>query len=64
MIIDRFEGDMAVLELDNGETLDVPAKILPPHAKEGDCIFIGIDSDATTERKKRIKDKLDKLFGE
>ena len=30
MIIDRFEGDIAVIEIGEGEFLHLPKKILPP----------------------------------
>lgn len=34
-IIDRFEGDITVVEID-GETQDFPKKIFPKNAESGD----------------------------
>ena len=35
LIIDRFEGDFAVVELPNGQMIDCPKVLLPDNAKEG-----------------------------
>lgn len=59
-IIDRFEGDFAVVELENGSFENLPKSLLPIGAKEGDCI--SIDNDTTAERRKQIKNKMDNLF--
>lgn len=61
-IIDRFEGDYAVVELENKEMLDIPRAILPEEAKEGDVINISIEETETENRKKRIQDKFNSLF--
>ena len=61
-IIDRFEGDFAVVELDNGNFENMPKTFLPQNAKEGDCIIISIDSNTTTKAKKRIEKKMNNLF--
>ena len=34
LIIDRFEGDFAVVELPNGKMIDCPKALLPDDAKE------------------------------
>lgn len=41
IIIDRFEEDIAVVELEDGELLNVP-KILFADAREGDTVEINI----------------------
>lgn len=61
MIIDRFEGDMAVIEY-NGYTFDIPKVLLPHKAQEGDVIKIVVDEEATQEKKKEIDDLADDLF--
>lgn len=61
-IIDRFESDYAVVELKNETFENLPKALLPPEAKEGDCIIISIDNDATADRKNRIENKMNKLF--
>lgn len=59
MIIDRFENDFAVVETDSGEHVNIERKLLPPDAREGDCIaeengrFI-VDIKETDRRRKRI----------
>jgi len=53
--IDRFEGDFAVVELDNQTMENVPKRTLPPHAKEGDIISVEIDKAGTEKRREHIK---------
>lgn len=48
-IIDRFEGDYAVVEIDElipnnkKRFIDIPKSKLPKNAEQGDCIIIGGD---------------------
>lgn len=65
-IIDRFEGDWAIIETENRHTFNLPRFILPPCIKEGDVISIqvGIDLVATKERTEKSKRMLDNLFDE
>lgn len=63
-IIDRFEGDYAVVELENKDMIDIPRTILPVDAKEGDIINISIQETETENQKKRIQDKFNSLFSE
>jgi hypothetical protein len=62
-IIDRFEGNWAVIEFE-GETFNIPKKLLPRSAREGDVIKITVtvDDKATLERKKRVEKLMDELF--
>lgn len=62
MIIDRFEGDFAVVEAENGRFYNIPKSLLPENAKEGCVIKIEIDKKATEKRKNEIKNKMDRLF--
>lgn len=55
VIIDRFEGDYAVVELNNKEMADLPKTLLPEGSKEGDILNITIDQNETTKRIERIK---------
>lgn len=59
VIIDRFEGDYAVVELENGEFADMP-KVFVPNAKEGNVVTITVSEDK--DRKKRIEDLANELF--
>jgi hypothetical protein len=63
LIIDRFEGDWAVIEFGQ-TTFNFPKKLLPKEAKEGDVIAISvsIDRKATSKREKNIKKLADRLF--
>lgn len=61
VIIDRFEGDYAVVEVEIGKYVNIP-KILIPYAKEGDIIKIEIDKKETLERKKHIQELMNNVF--
>ena len=61
LIIDRFEGDFAIVETDNG-MINVPKSELPENAKEGDALKFVIDMEATQGRKQRIDKMMNKLF--
>ncbi len=65
-IIDRFEGDWAIIETENRQTFNMPRSSLPPGLKEGDVINIqmDIDLDATKERAGKSKRMLENLFDE
>jgi hypothetical protein len=71
-VIDRFEGDQAVLLLsERQEQIVAPCKVLPNEAKQGDWLQIEIkngevvsaviDEDETARAKQRIAEKLAKL---
>ena len=61
IIIDRFEDDKAVLEVDTGN-VNIPISDLPKGAKEGDVLRLVIDADETKNRKQRIDGMMDRLF--
>ena len=61
VIIDRFEGEYAVVEIDEGSFVNIP-KILLGSAKEGDVISIDIDTDETLKRKNEIDNLMNDLF--
>jgi len=61
LVVDRFEGDFAVIETDKG-TVDIPRYELPVDAKEGDTIRIVVNKDDTEARKKLIDEKMNRLF--
>ena len=62
VIIDRFEGDYAVVELPDGTMVDMPISLIPEGAREGDVLVISIDIDETAKRKERIKNLMDDLW--
>ena len=62
-IIDRFEGEWVVIEADDMK-FNLPRRLLPPGAREGDVlrITVEVDSCATKERREKIKNLEDRLF--
>ena len=52
-IVDRIEGDKAVLECENGDMVNLELKALPKNIKEG---------DETKARKEKIKNLMNSLF--
>lgn len=61
VIIDRFEGEYAVVEITKGKIVNMP-KVLVPDAKEGDVIKIIVDKEATKKRQEHVKDLVNDLF--
>lgn len=68
LTVDRFEGDMAVLEdRKNNKMINVKREELPSDIKEGDILKMingkyFIDRDFTQEISERIKKKMDDLW--
>jgi hypothetical protein len=65
-VIDRFEGDIAVIET-AGTTIDVPKDKLPRKAKVGDTVIVDgehvhLDGVETKKRKTEINTLMDELF--
>lgn len=62
-IIDRLEGDWAVVESPAG-VFNLPRALLPEGAKEGDVLKLDItlDTAATAARRRRIKTLLDEIL--
>ncbi|TDX45519.1 DUF3006 domain-containing protein [Orenia marismortui] len=61
LIIDRFEGNMAVIEVQE-QSFSIPKNSLPATAKEGDVIKIIVDKETTTQLKEDINKLADSLF--
>jgi len=62
IIIDRFEGDYAVVEIENGTTVDMPKVLIPKEAKEGDVLEILINQEETKTRREKIEDLMKELW--
>jgi hypothetical protein len=62
VIVDRFEGSFAVVELEDRSMVNMPRQLLPDEAKEGDVLAIEIDESETASRKKRISKLMDNLW--
>ena len=63
LILDKIEENIATVELENGEMLNLPY-ILLDGAKEGDIIEIIVKKEETIEREKYINNIANKLFEE
>ena len=55
VIIDRFEAEYAVVELEDGSMALMATKLLPG-AKEGDVVLITVDREETARRKRLIQE--------
>ncbi len=67
LIIDRFESDYAVCEMEDRSFINIPKNKLPLEAKEGDCITLedgsySLDYERTIERKRAIEEKFRRLL--
>ncbi len=63
-VIDRFEGDYAVVLFDDEEIkIDIPKKFLPEESIEGSWLKVSfeLDQEGTQKQKEKIQDLLDKL---
>ncbi len=65
-IIDRFEGEYAVIETDGG-IINVLRSELPENAAEGDVLTYdgswAVDGNATEERRSSMRSRLRRLTG-
>lgn len=63
-VIDRFEGDMAVVSLADGQKLDISRQKLPADIKEGASLKFKIqtDKDEEMERNLLAKSLLNEIF--
>lgn len=61
VVIDRFEGDKAVLELPDRTFVNAPA-ILFENAKEGDVVSIVVDSEETRLRKEEVERIMNRMM--
>ena len=62
LIIDRFEGDFAVVELPDGQMIDCPKALLHDNAKEGSILNIVVDEAATNDKLQKVTERMNKLF--
>lgn len=61
IIIDRFEGEFAVVELPDRTFLNIPKKLFS-EASEGDVFDILKNDDETNKRQKETDELIKKLF--
>ncbi|MGX9134481.1 DUF3006 domain-containing protein [Rummeliibacillus sp. JY-2-4R] len=65
-IIDRFEGDLAIIEIED-HTIEIPKEKMPNSANVGDLIIINgdsitVDEMGTKKLKEEIEDLAEDLF--
>lgn len=61
VVIDRFEGEFAVVEIDAEHFANLP-RCLVPDAGEGDVVDISIDKAETEYRKQQAQSLMNRLF--
>ena len=61
VIVDRIEGDYAVVEIDKGKMCNLPIEVVPD-VKEGDVVTIAINKDKTKDRKKTVEELMNSVF--
>ena len=59
--IDRIEGDVAVVELSAGKTVNLPLSALPQGVKEGSVLRLTLDKEEEARRKKKYRSLFDRL---
>jgi phosphoribosylformylglycinamidine (FGAM) synthase PurS component len=62
IIIDRFEDNFAIVELENKTMVNMPKKLVPENAVEGDVLEIRINHQETKNRKEKIKKMCEDLW--
>lgn len=61
VVIDRFEGEYAVVELPDGTTAHI-SKSLLPNAHEGDVVDVVVNKAETGKREKKITKLADEVW--
>lgn len=66
-ILDRLEGNLAILEYEDGSIQEIDINRLPKGSSEGDCLLIesgviSIDSEETEKRYNKIKKLMNDLY--
>ncbi|MGM9646660.1 MAG: DUF3006 domain-containing protein [Eubacteriales bacterium] len=59
--VDRIEGDIAVIEIAIGKTVNLPLAALPEGTKEGSVLQITVDREEEARRKKKTRSLFDRL---
>jgi len=62
--IDRFEGDYAIVVLDDMTKVNLHRILVPKAAKEGDLLQIKVDQKATKEQQQQVAELMEDVWGE
>ncbi|BDR68483.1 DUF3006 domain-containing protein [Clostridium tetani] len=60
-VIDRFEEEYAVVELEDGSMLNLPKLEVPKEAKEGDALLIKLDVSIDYNKTEKLKKEIEEL---
>ncbi|CDI48156.1 DUF3006 domain-containing protein [Clostridium tetani] len=60
-VIDRFEEEYAVVELEDGSMLNLPKLEVPKEAKEGDVLLIKLDVSIDYNKTEKLKKEIEEL---
>ncbi len=60
VIVDRIEGEFVIVEVDVGQTLNIPKRLVP-NAQEGDLIEINVKK-CQNQVKKNVDNLINNLF--
>ncbi|MCY6958172.1 DUF3006 domain-containing protein [Clostridium brassicae] len=63
-VIDRFEGDFAVIELDDGKIINVKRNMLPKEMKEGYVLNMDEKITFNNEETKKRKEEIEKMMAD
>lgn len=69
MIVDRIEGELAVVELDKGKFVDIPVEKISGRVRDGAVLEKGasgryrVDEEETARRTRHAASLLGSLFG-
>jgi hypothetical protein len=62
IIIDRFEGDFAVVETEDKKMINLPQLLVPHGAKEGSVLSIELNTGETETRKRHSADLMKNVW--
>lgn len=62
VVIDRFEGEYVVVELEDGTMVNMLKTLIPKNAKEGSIITISCNENETENRQENMKKKMNSIF--
>jgi hypothetical protein len=60
IVVDRIEGDRAILEVD-GDTIELPLSVLPPGAGEGTILTLVLCGEQGSDLSKENEERLARL---
>lgn len=63
VVIDHIEEEVAVMEKEDGSVENMPKRLIPPEAKEGDVLLIQVDTENTVDRTQELLSILDEDWG-